>query len=181
LSPEECNQLIHSFETGGPFKVSPPSPQEKLSNYKMPIYEHNRQDRVDHIIKAPNTLAFLDQRMGMRVNPLVKKAFAFDITRREELHIARYVGARGGNQMGHRDNTSPATAYRRFAFSMNLNDNYEGGEVVFKEFNQHGYKTPPGTAIIFSSSLLHEVLETTKDTRYSLITHLFNDSTIPKR
>ncbi len=179
LSPEECGLLIKSFETGGPLHVLPPGPDAISADYKIPIYEHNRQDRIDQIIKDKGALSLLDQRLASRVNPVIKKAFAFDVTRREEFHIARYVGKRGGNQMGHRDNTSPATAYRKFALSMNLNDDYEGGEVAFKEYGPHGYKGKPGTALVFSSSLLHEVLETTKGTRYNLICHLFDNSTAP--
>ncbi len=179
LSPEECGHLITSFETGGPFHVSLPGPNAINADFKMPVYEHNRQDRVDHIVKDQNILALLNQRISTRINPAIKKAFAFDVRRREEFHIARYVGKRGGNKMGHRDNTSPSTAYRRFALSMNLNDDYEGGEVVFKEYGPHGYRGKPGTALIFSSSLLHEVLETTKGTRYNLISHLFDDSSAP--
>lgn len=178
LTKNECDKLIESFETGGPFIVKPSTPEEMQRDYKRPIYEHNRQDRVDHIIKDKNILGFLDNRIATRVNPMIKKAFAFDVSRREELHIARYVGERKGNEMGHRDNTSPETAYRRFALSLNLNDDYEGGEVFFKEYNQNGYKGAPGTAMIFSSSLLHEVGETKSGTRYTLISHLFNDSTI---
>ena len=181
LSAEECKRLIHSYDTGGPFIIRHPDSGELKTDYKMPVYEHNRQDRVDHMIKDQTTLDFLTERMRTRINPMVRKAFGFDVTRREALHITRYVGKRGGNQMGHRDNTSPHTAYRRFAHSMNLNDDYEGGEVVFKEFNPHGYKGTPGTALVFSSALLHEVQETTSGTRYTLISHLFNDSTLPKR
>lgn len=112
---------------------------------------------------------------------MVKKAFAFEVTRREDLHIARYVGPRSGNVMGHRDNVSAATAYRRFALSLNLNDDYEGGAVAFKEFSPHGYKAPAGSALVFSSALLHEVQETTQGVRYTLISHFFNEQTLPQR
>ncbi len=175
LSAAECATLIESFETRSPFTVRPPRAGEIDGNYRIPVYEHNRQDRVDEILKDKQTLEFLDGRLWSRVIPQIKKAFAFDISRREDLHIARYTGERGGNEMGHRDNVSAATAYRRFALSMNLNDNYDGGEVVFREFGDHGYKPQPGSAMIFSSSLLHEVLETTRGVRYTLISHLFNE------
>lgn len=181
LSREECGELIKSFEKGGPLVVRPPRPGEISGNYKIPVYEHDRQDRVDEIIKDQQTLAFLDERIFGRVTPMIQKAYAFDVTRREDLHIARYVGKRGGYTMGHRDNTSAATAYRRFALSMSLNDDFEGGEIVFKEFSPRGYKPEPGTAMVFSSSLLHEVQETTSGTRYNLISHLFNESTLPAR
>ncbi|WP_128892345.1 redoxin domain-containing protein [Erythrobacter sp. HKB08] len=174
LSPEECGRLVESVETDTPFMVRPPRPGEIAGNYKIPVYDHERQDRVDLIIKDPNTLAFLDERIFGRVTPMIKKAFAYDVTRREDLHIARYVGKREGFEMGHRDNVEPAVAHRRFALSMSLNDDYEGGEIAFKEFSPKGYRVPAGTAMIFSSSLLHEVQETTSGVRYNLISHLFS-------
>ena len=173
LSPEECAKLVESVETDAPFTVRRPQPGEIAGNYKIPVYEYDRQDRVDLIIKDANTLKFLDERLFNRVTPMIKKAFSFDVTRREDLHIARYVGKREGYTIGHRDNTSPPGAHRRFALSMSLNDDYEGGEIAFKEFSPRGYRVPAGTAMVFSSSLLHEVQETTAGVRYNLISHLF--------
>ena len=181
LSREECGALIESFEKGGPLMVRPPRPGEIDGDYKIPVYEHDRQDRVDQIIKDQQTLTFLDERVWGRITPMIQKAFAFEVTRREDLHIARYVGKRGGYTMGHRDNVSAATGYRRFALSMSLNDDYEGGEIVFKEYSPRGYRPEAGTAMVFSSSLLHEVQETTSGTRYNLISHFFNESTLPTR
>ncbi|MEM8982944.1 MAG: 2OG-Fe(II) oxygenase [Pseudomonadota bacterium] len=180
LTREECAGLLHAFETRSPLMIRPPRPGEVDGNYRIPVYEHNRQDRVDEIIKDPATVSFLDQRLFGRVVPLIKKSFGFEVTRREDLHIARYHGDREGNTMGHRDNVSAATAYRRFALSLNLNDDYDGGEVVFREYGNRGYKPEPGSAMIFSSALLHEVLETTQGTRYTLISHLFNDQTLQR-
>ncbi len=40
-------------------------------------------------------------------------------------------------------------------------------------------RPPAGTAMVFSSSLLHEVQETTKGTRYNLISHFFNEAALP--
>ncbi|MFK8051818.1 MAG: hypothetical protein AB8F65_02505 [Woeseiaceae bacterium] len=181
LTPTECAAVVDAFETNAPFNVAPPKPEDLKGNYRIPVYEHNRQDRVDCIIRDQKMLQFLDERIFGRVVPMVKKAFAYDVTRREDLHIARYVGDRSGNQMGHRDNVSAPTAHRRFALSMNLNDDYEGGDVVFKEFDQRGYKSVAGTAMIFSSSLLHEVRETTSGTRYTLISHFFNEQSFPQQ
>ncbi|WP_435418656.1 redoxin domain-containing protein [Parerythrobacter aurantius] len=174
LSAEECGRLVESVETDTPFMIRRPQPGEVAGNYRIPVYEYDRQDRVDLIIKDQNTLAFLDERIFGRVVPMIKKALSFDVTRREDLHIARYVGAREGNAIGHRDNTSPPGAHRRFALSMSLNDDYEGGGIAFREFSPRGYRVPAGTAMVFSSSLLHEVEETTAGVRYNLISHLFS-------
>lgn len=173
LSSEECANLVQSVETDTPFMVRQPRAGEIAGNYRVPVYDHERQDRVDLIIKDPNTLAFLDERIFGRVTPMIKKAFAFDVTRREDLHIARYFGRREGIAIGHRDNTQPATAHRRFALSLSLNDDYEGGGIAFREFSPRGYRVPAGAAMVFSSSLLHEVEETTAGVRYNLISHLF--------
>ena len=174
LSPEECGRLVQSVETDTPFMVRPPRPGEVPGNYKVPVYDHDRQDRVDLIVKDPATIAFLDERLFGRVTRMIRKAFAFDVTRREDLHIARYVGRRQGFAMGHRDNTSPAGAHRRFALSISLNDDYDGGGISFEEFSPRPYRVPAGTAMVFSSSLLHEVHETTQGVRYNLISHLFS-------
>ena len=48
------------------------------------------------------------------------------------------------------------------------------------DVSPRGYRAPAGTAMVFSSSLLHEVLETTKGVRYNLISHLFNEQSIAR-
>ena len=181
LTAEECGAVIQSMIEQGPFTVRKPRTGEFEGDYKIPVYEHNRQDRIDHIIKNKEMLAFLDDRISTRIIPAIKDAFAFDATKREDLHIAHYNGERSGNHMGHRDNVSQATAYRRFALSLNLNDNYDGGEVVFKEYDNSSYKSAPGSALVFSSSLLHEVEETTSGDRYTLISHFFNESSLSNK
>jgi len=178
FSPEECGRLIAQFNQEDQYLVRPPREGEVTRNFKVPVYEHNRQDRVDQIVKDPKALEFIDQRIFGRITPMIMKAFAFNVTRREAIHVARYTGAREGQHMGHRDNTSAAMSYRRFALSIALNNDFEGGEITFEEYSPHGYKPFPGTALVFSSSLLHEVSEITRGTRYSLISNLFNDETL---
>jgi peroxiredoxin len=177
LSPEECGLLVRQFETIGPLVASHAEAEAIKSDFKLPNYEYGRQDRVDHVIREQTLLTLIDQRLHDRVIPAIRQAFAFEVTRREPLHIARYSGRRGGAQNGHRDNRT-ATFHRRFALSLNLNDNYEGGEVVFREFSPRGYKCAQGTALVFSSSLLHEVEETTSGVRYTLISHFFNETSL---
>lgn len=177
LSPDECRALIQRYETVGPVVASKADAKSTTGDYKIPVYEYGRQDRTDHIIKDPSVLAFLDQRLFERVIPEIRKCFAFQVTQREFLHIARYEGRRGGMQMGHRDNRTD-TFHRRFALSLNLNDDYEGGAVAFREYGGRGYKSPAGTALVFSSELLHEVEETTRGVRYTLISHFFNEASL---
>jgi predicted 2-oxoglutarate/Fe(II)-dependent dioxygenase YbiX/peroxiredoxin len=180
LTARECQQVIASFESANEFLVRPPHKGEVAGNYKVPVYEHNRQDRVDQLVRDKQMLEFLDQRIWGRITPMIQKAFAFNVTRREELHIARYEGARSGHHMGHRDNSAAGGFHRRFALSLALNDDYDGGELTFNEFSPHGYRPSRGTALVFSSSLLHEVSEITSGRRYNLVSNLFNEDSLAK-
>lgn len=175
LDPADCQALIETYEKSDAFRVARPDAQSQ-GDYKFMVSDYNRTDRVDHVIQDQALLQRLDQRINERILPMVQKAFAFQVTRRETLHIARYRGERGGIEIGHRDNAVPQSAYRRFALSISLNTDYEGGELVFREYAGKGYRGDVGTALVFSSGLLHEIEETTEGTRYNLISHLFNDA-----
>ena len=60
--------------------------------------------------------------------------------------------------------------------SINLNcDEFEGGELRFPEFGDHRYRPENGTAIVFSSSLLHEALQVTTGRRRVLLAFLFGE------
>ena len=178
FSKEECASLIDDYEKSGDLHVIPPKSVKDAAGVKIPVYEYDRQDRVDHILTDPARLAFLDERLKERVFPAIQKAFAFSVSRRENLTLARYVGARSGVEIGHRDNVA-GTTHRRFALSVSLNDGYEDGGVVFREYSNRGYRLEPGSALVFSSSLLHEVQETKGGVRYNLLSHLYNDASAP--
>src|SRR4029078_7193613 len=76
----------------------------------------------------------------------------------------------------HRDNTTKGTAHRRFAVTINLNtEEFDGGELRLPEFCDKSYRAPPGGAVVFSCSLLHEALPVTKGTRYAYLPFLYND------
>ena len=176
LSPSECRRLIDLCETPGwPSRTVGDHMQEK-GNYKIEVNDYGRVDRVDYVVQDAETTGFLDARMARRLIPEIRKAFQYPVTRRERFHIARYEGARGGFQHGHRDNPTPELAHRRFALSLNLNtDEYEGGALRFPEYGDHRYRAEAGSALVFSSSLLHEVLEVTSGRRYVLLSHLYGD------
>jgi predicted 2-oxoglutarate/Fe(II)-dependent dioxygenase YbiX len=76
---------------------------------------------------------------------------------------------------GHRDNTTKGTAHRRFAVSVNLNDDYEGGEIGFPEYGPRRFKPPVGGAVVFSCSLLHAVSRMTRGHRYAFLPFLYDE------
>jgi predicted 2-oxoglutarate/Fe(II)-dependent dioxygenase YbiX len=97
-------------------------------------------------------------------------------------HVKRYIVAcyeaeRSGFFRPHRDNTTKGTAHRRFAVTINLNaEAYEEGELRFPEFGSAIFKAPTGCALVFSCSLLHEVLPVTKGQHFAFLPFLYDEA-----
>jgi hypothetical protein len=176
FSRDDCARLINTFETQGQVFV-PPGPAMDYkggADYKMRIPEHMREDRIDHFFFEKSTLALLGNRLN-RVLPEIVKAFHYRVTKYEALRMACYQGKRGGYSHGHRDNVPPYL-YRRFAMSINLNtEDFEGGELRFPEFGDQRYRPESGTAIVFSSSLLHEAMHVTAGRRFVFLAFLLGE------
>jgi peroxiredoxin len=176
FSRDDCQRLIEIFHTKGQRFLDPQPAMDYLgTDYKMRIPEHMREDRIDHFFFDKDTVAFLNNRLN-RVLPEIVKSFHYRVTKYESLRMARYQGSRGGFGHGHRDNIPPYT-YRRFAMSINLNtDEFAGGALRFPEFGDQRYRPNSGTAIVFSSSLLHEAMHVTAGSRFVFLAFLFGDS-----
>lgn len=175
LSPADCQRLITVYETRGQTFFEPGPDVPVGTDYKMRIPEHGRRDRIDHWIVDEDTMTFVHRRVQLRLLPEIAKAFQYPVTRWERMRIGCYEGDRGGKLHGHRDNVAP-TPYRRFAMSINLNvDQFTGGELRFPEFGDQRYRPDSGSAIVFSSSLLHEALHVTAGRRLVLLAFLFGD------
>jgi len=93
----------------------------------------------------------------------------------EPFKVVCYDSATGGYFRRHRDNVTPDARHRRFALSINLNDDYQGGSLVFPEFGPEGYSPPRGGALVFSGELLHEATAVTAGKRYVLLSFLWGD------
>jgi predicted 2-oxoglutarate/Fe(II)-dependent dioxygenase YbiX len=107
-----------------------------------------------------------------RLVPEIKRAFQADIATADRILIARYDDT-GGYFKRHRDNAAPHTAFREFAVSLNLNTpEYEGGELLFPEYDDDRYNPPAGGAMVFSAALLHEAAPVTRGSRYVLLSFL---------
>lgn len=178
LSPDDCLYLINKFTIEGNVFVEPGHGSQSLDHdYKMKIPEYGRNDRIDHWVMNPATVRFIDDRLKRRLLPEVRKAFAYRITKHENYRITKYEGARGGELHGHRDDSEPRVAHRRFALSINLNsEEFEGGGIRFPEYGGQVYRPASGTALLFSCSILHEALHVTKGRRFVLLGFMFGES-----
>jgi predicted 2-oxoglutarate/Fe(II)-dependent dioxygenase YbiX len=107
--------------------------------------------------------------MLRRIVPEVQRAYQFNVGWVERYIVACYDAASKGHFAPHRDNTTKGTAHRRFAVSINLNDDYDGGYPDLPEFVRAQFKPPPGGACVFSCSLLHKATPVTKGKRYAFL------------
>ena len=129
---------------------------------------------TEYVVREPALQQFLDQRFARRVAPEMRKAFQTGVTQREHYRIARYDSTAGGVLHPHRDNATKETAHRRFTMTINLNaGEYEGGALRFREYGDHFYEVERGTAVVWSATLLHEVMPVTKGARFVLGVHMY--------
>ena len=172
LDDATCAALIDVWETQGNVDTGVErSAQGRRSDTLNPSAKRRR----DHTVTDPDLLRRLTGTVGRRVMPELRKAFAYRATRFEGFKIACYDAEAGGFFTAHRDNLSPATAHRRFALTLNLNRDYDGGHLRFPEYSAQRYRPAAGEALIFSCSHLHEVLPVTRGRRFVLLSFLFAD------
>ena len=172
FEPELCAHLIARFEQDGGKDTGFMQDQGGRSVENFDGTWKRRRDL--HLTDRP-LIANLRARIGRRICPEIKKAFQMRPTRIERDLVARYDSETGGHFGPHRDDTGIAIAHRRFAVSINLNADFEGGEISFPEYSPQTFKPAPGTAVVFSASILHEVSRVTRGRRYVFLTFLFDE------
>lgn len=173
LEPELCEQLISLYRASQPEDSGFMREQDGLT---VAAIDHAHKQRRDVGIDDETLIGVLKQRVIRRVVPEIRKAYQFDVTRMERYIVAAYSQRHGGHFRPHRDNTTRGTAHRRFALSVNLNEDYDGAELGFPEFGGRTYRIGTGGAVVFSCSLLHTVKPIRRGTRYVFLPFLYDDA-----
>ena len=173
FEPELCDALIaHYREVGG----QESGVMREVNGRTVVVHDVGHKVRSDVILPEGELMTAVKERMHRRVRPEIRKVHQFEATRMERYLIGCYSAESGGHFRPHRDNTTRGTAHRRFAASVNLNADFEGGEVAFPEYGARGYKPPPGGAVVFSCSLLHKVSPVTRGERFAFLPFLYDDA-----
>lgn len=173
FEPALCRQLIGLYEAAG---GTASGFMRDVGGRTVAVMDPGFKSRRDHVIADREVIATIQARFRRRVLPEIARVHFFRATRMERYVVSCYDAAEGGHFSPHRDNTTRATAHRRFAASINLNDGFEGGEVVFPEYGPGSYKAPPGGAVIFSCALLHAVTTVTAGRRYAFLPFLYDEA-----
>jgi predicted 2-oxoglutarate/Fe(II)-dependent dioxygenase YbiX len=172
FEPDLCRHLVDCFERGGGKESGFMQDQGGRS---VENFDHGWKRRRDFMLTDPRLIANVRARIGRRVGPEIKKAFQMAVTRIERDLVARYDSETGGHFGPHRDDTGISVAHRRFAVSINLNADFDDGEISFPEYSPRTFKAAPGTAVVFSASILHQVSRVTRGRRYVFLTFLYDE------
>lgn len=173
FEPEFCRHLIGLYEAQGGEESGF---MRQIDGRTVGVYDLNVKSRRDYTIEDRTLIAAIQARFSRRVLPEIQKVHQFKATRMERYIVSCYSADEGGHFSAHRDNTTSGTAHRQFAVSVNLNDEFDGGEVSFPEYGPRGFKAPPGGAVVFSCSLLHKVSKVTAGRRFAFLPFLYNDA-----
>ncbi len=161
FTPEMCDKCLHSFRTGHTFEGTVGADATKG-------YKPNAKIRQDHI-PLPALAAEIDDKLSRSLFPEIKKVFGLDVTFRELYKIGLYSGEKKGFFVPHRDNFDYPLGYRRYAMTLQLTDDFEGGGLRFPEYDNKVYRPARGSAIVFSCGTMHEALPVTKGDRYIVV------------
>ncbi|WP_112311754.1 2OG-Fe(II) oxygenase [Pseudogemmobacter bohemicus] len=173
FEPDLCENLIARYEAGGG-ELS--GTMRQIGGKTVGINDLRFKSRRDCDITDQAMIARIQSAITRRVLPEIRKVHQFHATRMERYIVSCYDAAEGGHFSAHRDNTTSGTAHRRFAISINLNADFDGGEVSFPEYGPEGLKAPPGGAVVFSCSLLHRVSPVTRGRRYAFLPFVYDDT-----
>ena len=168
-----CRHLIDIYEAQGGRESGF---MREICGRTIALNDPGFKRRKDYTIEDQDVISALQARFLRRVVPEIAKIHQFHVTRMERYIVSCYAAADGGHFSAHRDNTTKGTAHRRFAVSVNLNDDFDGGEVSFPEYGPRSFKAPPGGAVVFSCSLLHRVSPVTEGRRFCFLPFLHDDA-----
>lgn len=138
------------------------------------FYDPGKKRNQEHVISDRKLLHDITLLLVRRLGSELAKVFAYHLPYRFENFIVLGYQVERQDFFGlHRDRYRPEHP-RRFAMSLNLNDDYDGGTLRFPEYSDQHYRPPAGGGAIFSCSLLHEALPVTRGQRFTMTTFVLS-------
>jgi predicted 2-oxoglutarate/Fe(II)-dependent dioxygenase YbiX/peroxiredoxin len=172
FEPAFCDDLVDLFRRHGGRETGV---MREIDGRTVVVQDITHKRREDYLIEDTNVIKQLHLRFSRRILPMMTRAFQINMTRMERYIVSRYSAEQGGHFGPHRDNLTKGTAHRKFAASVNLNEDFSGGEVMFPEFGSRLYKPPKGGVVIFSCSLLHCVSKVSRGERFAFLPFLYDE------
>jgi predicted 2-oxoglutarate/Fe(II)-dependent dioxygenase YbiX/peroxiredoxin len=172
FEPEVCRELIALHQAGESEFTGVMRDQGERTVLVMDKLKKRR----DIVIRDEAVRDALRERIERRVFPQIERAMNVRPTRIERYVVSCYDAADQGVFHPHRDNTTFGTAHRAFACSVNLNDDFDGGDLRFPEFGPATYRPPTGGGVVFGCGLLHEATRVTRGRRYAFLPFFYDEA-----
>lgn len=175
LSHQLCGALIEKFQRSA--AMDGEVCRTDAAGIARNVIDHHKKRRLDMPIGPDDALGSeLETILLRRCVPEIAKAFQVTVAHLDRILVSRYDAGAGWFRR-HRDNTAANVAFRQFALSVNLNaGEYEGGHLLFPEYNDDLYCPPTGGGLIFSTAILHEAAPVTSGCRYVLLTFFHSEA-----
>ena len=178
FSFELCDFLIQFYETQGAvdsgFQFDVNGKTVTLSDWRL-------KRRSDVAVGVPEVRDLVRDHVVRRLVGPIEQYFQFKATRMDRYVVACYDSAVSAHFHRHRDNINAGAQHRRFALSINLNNDFEGGDLVFPEFGRKTYRPSEGGALLFSCGALHQVTPVTRGKRYAFLAFLYGEEDAARR
>lgn len=175
LSTAECDALIAHWRAGHVEGGVSGFQEGKFIDAEDTSQKKRRDSRLDDENLRNRVMGKVARRLVSEMG----KAFSYQDFILEPPIVACYDAGRQDYFLRHRDNLSPQMASRRFALSLNLNDAYDGGTLVFPEYGGQPYSPGAGAGIVFSCAHVHEAQPVTRGERFVLLTFLHDPNREP--
>jgi predicted 2-oxoglutarate/Fe(II)-dependent dioxygenase YbiX len=178
FSFELCDFLMQFYSEQG---ATDSGFQFDIDGKTKTISDWRLKRRSDVPLAAPEVRDLVRDYVVRRLVPEIERYFSFQATRMDRYVVACYDAAVGGHFFRHRDNINAGAQHRRFAVSINLNSDFDGGDLMFPEFGRRTYRPPVGGALVFSCAALHQVTPVTRGRRFAFLAFLYGEEDAKKR
>lgn len=167
FEPELCEEIIAYYRQGRTIDGGLIDQSDGVVS--QPFVDKDYRSARQLSILDGDLKARMEVRIRRRLAPEVLRALRYRAGDIKSFLVASYAAEEAGRFRPHRDNMPPLQQ-RQFTIALNLNEDFEGGELRFPEYGTRSYRAPAGGAIVFASSMLHEVTLLTRGRRYVTIT-----------
>jgi len=173
-----CDLLVHLYESQGGVESGF---QFDFAGKTTTLFDWRLKRRKDVAVAVPEVRALVRDQIVRRLLPAIERYFQFRVTRMDRCIVACYDSEVGGHFHRHRDNVNAGAQHRRFAVSINLNNDFEGGDLVFPEFGRRTYRPSEGGALVFSCGALHQVTRVARGRRFAFLAFLYGEEDARQR
>jgi hypothetical protein len=171
LAPDFCASCAKVATQRVVLVVSPRPRDSGFMRDNVETFDPSFKRRSDYFVTDEATNAIVLKRISLCVIPEIRKLFFT-----ERYLLGCYAAEDEAHFRLHRDNGQPGWSIGDSPCRSPSTTIFEGGELLFPEYNQRRHKAPKGWAIVFPCAILHAVTRVTRGRGYAFLSFLFDEA-----